>query len=408
MAERLVIIGGGFAGLRVLFGLKGLEGLEIALVDSRDTSLVKPSLPEVAFSGKPVDHVRFPLDRVTKRAGVRFVRSVTERIAIDDNQVVLGTGERLDYDYLLIATGAHKDYDAIPGYREHGHSVCDDAEAPRLARAVEEFDGGPVVIGSARSEWGTRVETPKLGAPCEGPVGEIMFMLDAELRRRKIRDRSSISVFSPGDEFFEDVGPEVHAALGPAISEAGIEVATAKLITGIGPGEVTFADGDSWPSHLTVLIPPYRGPGYVFASAGLGDEKGFIPTDHEMRHLDHPNVFAAGDGTALASPKLGHIAIHQADIATASLRREITGDGEIPEYRPEIFCIMNRGGHEATLILSNHLYGGDIDRAFSSPIAHAMKWGFDSWYYYTRGHMPPELSQKALLEILESSWIEKL
>jgi len=408
VVARLVIIGGGFAGLRALFGLKGLPEIDITLADSRDTSLVKPSLPEVAFSGKPVDHVRFPLDRVAGRAGARFVRSGIERIATADNQVVLESGERLDYDYLLIAAGARKDYDAIPGYREHGHSVCDDIEAPRLARAVEQFSGGRVVIGSARSEWGTRVETPLLQAPCEGPVGEVMFMLDAELRRREIRDRSSIRVFSPGEEFFEDVGPDVHAALGPAIAEAGIEVGTAKVITAIGPGEVSFADGDTWPSDLTVLIPPYRGPDFVYASAGLGDEKGFIPTDHRMRHLDHPNVFAAGDGTALASPKLGHIAIHQADIAAASLRREITGEGDIPEYRPEIFCIMNRGGHDATLILSNHLYGGDIDRAFSSPIAHAMKWGFDSWYYYTRGHMPPDLSEKALMEILESSWIQKL
>ncbi len=74
-----------------------------------------------------------------------------------------------------------------------------------------------------------------------------------------------------------------------------------------------------------------------------------------MRHVDYANIFAAGDVNALAMPKLGHIAVHQADIASAAIRREVTGTGEIPPYKPEIFCIMNRGGDEATLILSDYL-----------------------------------------------------
>jgi sulfide:quinone oxidoreductase len=48
------------------------------------------------------------------------------------------------------------------------------------------------------------------------------------------------------------------------------------------------------------------------------------------------------------------------------------------------------------LILSDTLYGGNIDRTLNGPIAHLMKWGFDTYSYYTRGKLPPELLQKSL------------
>ena len=100
-------------------------------------------------------------------------------------------------------------------------------------------------------------------------------------------------------------------------------------------------------------------------------------------------------------PKLGHIATIQADVAASSFAKEITGKGQVIEFKPEIFCIMNRGGTEATLILSDTLYGGNIDRTMNGPIAHLMKWGFDAYSYYTRGKLPPEFVQKSLERMLK-------
>ncbi|MCI2413337.1 MAG: hypothetical protein MPI47_08460, partial [Cuniculiplasma sp.] len=100
-------------------------------------------------------------------------------------------------------------------------------------------------------------------------------------------------------------------------------------------------------------------------------------------------------------PKLGHIAVLQADVAVSSLMKEINGNGEIIEFKPEIFCIMNRGGVEATLILSNTLFGGHVDKTVNGPLAHLMKWGFDSYSYYTHGKLPPELLQSTMEKMLK-------
>ncbi|MGC9156271.1 MAG: NAD(P)/FAD-dependent oxidoreductase, partial [Ferrimicrobium sp.] len=138
----------------------------------------------------------------------------------------------------------------------------------------------------------------------------------------------------------------------------------------------------------------------VVTDSGLGDEAGFLPVTEQMRALDFANIFAAGDATSLSMPKLGHIAVHQADIVVAGLKQAIGDREEIPAYKPEVFCIMNRGGTEATLILSDVLFGGIRDIAKSGPMAHFLKWSFDSWGFHTHGHLPPDLLQEALEMVL--------
>jgi len=401
---RVVILGGGFAGLRALYRLRSLgERVELVLIDPRTTSLARPALPEVAFAGKPVDHARFPLADPVARSGAQFINHGVDRVEVAQRRVVLDNGDAVTYDYLFMALGAQKDYDAIAGFREYGYSVCDDTEAPRLAQALATFQGGPVVVGSAKSVWGTRVTVPQLSAPCEGPVAEIMFMMDHELRHRALRDSSAIKVFSPGEIFFEDVGPRVHTDVGAMITREGIEVTTGKVLSHLEAGAVVFEDGTRWESALSIVLPPYTGNAVVKRSPGLGDEQGFLPTDTAMRHLDFERVYAAGDGTALSMPKLGHIAVMQADVASAALVHDLTGEGEIPPYRPEVFCIANRGGEQATLIYSDHLFGGSIDLTMSGAIAHLMKWGFDGYYFHTAGHLPPDLTTEGLEFVLRET-----
>ena len=403
--KKVVMIGAGFAGLHIFSKIRYLIGskIELTIIDAREYSLLKPSLPEVAFDGAPISHSLVELEHTITGKGAEFVHDTVVNVDAKANTISLKSGKTLKYDYLILAPGAVKNYDAIEGFNEFGYSVCDDTQAQKLWKKVQTFEGGKVVVGSAKSVQGSLVDAPKLKAPCEGPIGEIMFMLGYYLREEKhlkqVKD-FKIDVFTPGAVFFEDVGPKPHEVVGRFMKEQAIDLHINKVITKIGKDFVSFEDGTQMPSDLTIVIPPYTAPKFLLDS-GLGDEFGFIPTDITMRHLDYLNIFAAGDSTSLSQPKLGHIAIIQGGIAAASLLKELGEDIVIPPHKLSIFCIMNMGGYEATLIESDYLYGNTTDIALHSPMARMMKWGFDSYLHFSRGNMPPEFAMNMTEKLIK-------
>ncbi len=392
--KKIVIVGAGFAGLHIFYKIRHLIGkkIDVTVIDARSHALLKPALPEIAFEGAPLSHSLVELEHTLERHGADFIQNEVHLIEPDLNRLILKGGEQIEYDYLFVTLGAVKDYDAIKGYKEYGYSVCDDTQAQKLWEKVKTFDGGRIVTGAAKSYWGSRVKAPELSAPCEGPIGEVMFMLDYYLEKEKGLKRTKeyqIDVFTPSEVFFEDVGEKPHEVIGKFMTKQAMTLHNNKIVREIGKDFIAFDDGTQMPCDLAIVIPPYAAPDVILDS-GIGDEKGFIPTDTTMRHLDYDNIFAAGDITALAQPKLGHIAIIQGAIAAASLMKELGEDVTIPPHELEVFCIMNMGGHEATLIASNSLYGGKRDVAMHSPIAKMMKWGFDNYLYFNKGHMPPD------------------
>jgi len=405
--KKIIILGAGFAGLHIFYKIRHLIGkkIDITVIDSRSHSLLKPSLPEIAFEGAALSHSLVELRETIENRGATFIQEKVINIDAKNNELTLKNDKKLTYDYIFLAPGVVKDYDAIKGFRKFGYSVCDDTQAQKLYKRVKKFQGGKIVTGSAKSTWGSRVDAPNLKAPCEGPIGEIMFMLDYYLREDKELTRNvdySIDTFTPGEVFFEDVGDIPRAAIGKIMAEKNIPLHKNKVLVEIGKDFVAFEDGTKMDCDLAIVIPPYSAPKFLLDS-NLGDEKGFIPTDMHMRHLDFNNIFAAGDITALSQPKLGHIAVIQAGIAAAALMKELGEDIVIPPHKLEVFCIMNMGGYDAALISSDALYGGSTDIVFYSPLSKMMKWGFDNYLYYNKGHMPPDFALEAsdkLIKIL--------
>jgi len=403
--KKILILGAGFSGLHIFYKLRHLIGkkIEITVIDKRSHALLKPALPEIALEGAPLSHSLVELAHTLESRGATFIQNEVHLIEADLNRVILKGGEEVVYDYLFVTLGAVKDYDAIKGFNEYGYSICDDVEAQKLWKKVQTFGGGQIVTGAAKSYWGSRVKAPELSAPCEGPIGEVMFMLDHHLSKDKGLKRSQdykIDVFTPSEVFFEDVGDKPHELIGKFMLEKEMHLHHNKIVKEIGKDFISFDDGTQIPCDLAIVIPPYAAPDVILDSK-LGDEKGFIPTDTNMRHLDYKNIFAAGDITALAQPKLGHIAIIQGAISAANLMKELGEDIEIPAHDLEVFCIMNMGGHEATLIASDVLYGGKKDMALHSPMAKMMKWSFDNYLYFNKGHMPPDWALKMTDKLTE-------
>ena len=406
MAKKLVIIGWGFGGLRTFYNMSWNKNFDITLIDPREKSSMKPAMPEVAFFGKDVEKTRFSIRPIIEGKWAKFINEAVLKIDADNNKLTTDKNTEIEYDYLVISAGAKKDFGAIKGLEENGYSMCDDIHAPKLWEQIKNFKWGKITIGSAKSSWGTRVEIPNWVAPCEGPIGEAMFMIDNYLKKQWVRDKTSIDVFSPWDVFFEDIDNDVRWAVGWLMEKRNIGLHMEKVATEVTKDKIKFEDGTELESDLTIMIPVYFGQKFLMDS-GLSDEVGLLPTDKSMRHLDYKNIFGAGDLNAITMPKLGHLAVMQADIVSAQLRKEVWENVEIPKYKPEILCIMGMWDNEAAIVLSDVKLWGTHDMVWYGKWQGLFKKQFDWYNIITKGKMPPHIWEVIFKKLIKTFGIGK-
>jgi sulfide:quinone oxidoreductase len=123
----------------------------------------------------------------------------------------------------------------------------------------------------------------------------------------------------------------------------------------------------------------------------ISDERGFVLTDRWMRNQAHPEILAVGDAAALTVPKLGGLGHQQAEIAARQIAIE-TGSLDAreagAEYRPEILCFGDIGGHRGFYIHSDTWYGGQTSVFKLGHAPYAMKLAFKEMYFRTGGKPP--------------------
>jgi sulfide:quinone oxidoreductase len=187
----IVVLGAGLAGTLATFELVPQLRSEdrLTLVGQGSIFQFVPSNPWLAVGWRERADVELDLSRVMQRKGVRFITEGAQRVHPGENRIELESGESVAYDYLVIATGPELAFDELPGLgpTAHTQSICQSAHAEQAHAAFEELcrAPGPVVIGAMQ------------GASCFGPAYEFAYVLDTELRRRKLRDQVPMMFVTP-------------------------------------------------------------------------------------------------------------------------------------------------------------------------------------------------------------------
>ena len=191
----IIIMGAGIGGVPAAYELRELlgKGHRITVVNATDYFQFVPSNPWVAVGWRERQQVTVPIAPYLARKGIEFVGSAVTRIDAPANRLTLQNGSALDYDYLVITTGPKLSFAEVPGAGPvHGggggftHSVCTVDHAQAFFADYEEFlkNPGPVVIGAMP------------GASCFGPAYEFAFILDTDLRKRKLRHKVPMTYVS--------------------------------------------------------------------------------------------------------------------------------------------------------------------------------------------------------------------
>src|SRR5512134_2324884 len=220
-------------------------------------------------------------ERTLLRRDVDLVVEPAIRIHPDAGTVQLERGGSLDWDYLVLATGARLMPGQIPGLVQgaHGFYALDDAQ--RLREALRRFRGGRVLVGVA-------------GIPYKCPPApvEFVFMVEEYLRARGLRGRSEVGLLSPLNRAFTI--ESASKVIQPIMEERGIELTTFFNVEEVDPAAhvVSSLEGEKAEYDLLVLVPPHRGQEVVTAS-DLGDASGWLPVDrHTLQVEGQERIFA--------------------------------------------------------------------------------------------------------------------
>jgi sulfide:quinone oxidoreductase len=277
---KVVIIGAGFAGHTAALYLGSALGKDhqITMINQAERFLFVPSLVWVGVGRMDPEKTRFRLKPVYDRMHIQFVHGKATEVHPDEQYVIAekkdGSGQvRVDYDYLIIATGPHLDFAATPGLGpEQGatYSICTAAHAvqarDRYLESVARMERGEkqrIVVGTGH---GT--------ATCQGAAFEYITNIHKDLVRRGLRDKADLVYLSneraPGDfgvsgiQVRHNGGTRSSAEfIGAVFKEYGIRAEVQRAVKQVEPGRAYWEDYDGNTGETTfdfgMLLPRFTG-----------------------------------------------------------------------------------------------------------------------------------------------------
>src|SRR5262249_42481083 len=232
-------------------------------------------------------------------------------------QEVATAMHKLNYDYLIVALGFDTRPEMIPGYAEGAHHAWELEAAMRSRRALEEFEGGRVVVGVPLGPY-----------RCPPAPYEAQWMLDGYFRQKGIRDRVEIEYFTREPEPTGEAHDPV-VWMDAESKRRKIKQNYEFVVRGIDPErkEVQGLYNYKLSYDLLVMVPPHR-PAQVLLDSGLAETECGIRVDYDSLMTKWENVYAIGDCADMPASKAGGVAHQEADTVAHNLTVEITGKGQ--------------------------------------------------------------------------------
>jgi len=304
---RVVIVGGGFAGLSAAQQFRGTPA-DVTLVDRRNYHLFQPLLYQVATGELSPGNIASPLRGILR--GNRNVRTLLGEVVdfdVDKGFVQLAS-EQLPFDYLILAAGSQHRYFGNHTWKQYAPCLktVDDATEIRR-RILNAFEQAERAESEAeRKQWMTFVLVGGGPTGCElaGALAEVAFKTMAKDFRRIDPSKARIVLIEPADQplqYYPDPLPQRSAA---ALKKLGVEVLTGKMVVDIddkrvrmepregGPAEEIPARTVIWAAGVKASPMGQR----LADRAGIATEKaGRLPVQQDCSIAGHPHVFVCGD-----------------------------------------------------------------------------------------------------------------
>lgn len=394
---KIVVLGAGLGGVIAAYEVRKAVRRkdEVTIINETDFYQFVPSNPWVLVGWRDREDITVDLASPMKKKKIDFIVGRAEKVDPGEKCVRMEDGSKVEYDYLLIATGPELAFDDIEGLGPHGghtHSVCHIDHALKGYEDFEAFcaDPGPMIVGAVQ------------GASCFGPAYETAMILETELRKRKIRDQVPMTFVTSepyvGHLGLDGVG-DTKGLLESEMRERHIKWITNAKVQRVTKDtmyvEECNEDGSvktlhELPQKFSMMLPAFRGVSAVRDIEGLVNPKGFVIVDDHQRNPTYPEIFGIGVCIAIAPtgptpvpvgvPKTGFM-IESMVTATAENLRELL-DGKEPSHEAtwNAICLADFGDGGVAFIAQPQIPPRNVNWSAGGGWVHMAKVGFEKYF----------------------------
>lgn len=286
--KTVLVLGGGIGGTVAATTLRRMLPREhrVILVERESRHVFSPSFLWVMIGRRSADQISRPM--AAAKRGIELIQGTIERIDPAARSIRVD-GKELSGDYLVIALGADLTPKAIPGLAQAGHNFYSLSGAQSLREARLKLQSGKIVVLVSAMPF-----------KCPGAPNEAAMLLEYDCRKRGVRNRVSVDLYTAEPGPMPVAGAAVSRALRQMIESKGIGYHPDHAVTAVDPAQrrMTFANGASADFDLLAYVPPHRAP-IVVRDAGLCAKRGWVPVDRGTLETKFPGVYALGDVTGI-------------------------------------------------------------------------------------------------------------
>jgi NADH dehydrogenase len=335
LRRRVVIIGGGFAGLSVARGLSH-EPVHVTLVDRSNHHLFQPLLYQVAMAGLAPGEIAVPIRSVLSRQeNVRVLLAEVNGIDLAARRVETRETAPLDFDYLVVATGAENSYFGHDDWARVAPGLKDLDDAVEIRRRVL------LAFEAAERETDPAVQRRHLtfvvigggptGVELAGAIAELAtFVLAADFRAIQ-SDATRVVLVEGGDRILSSFDEKLSADAAKSLAAMGVEIRTGLRVTAMDENGVTCGV-EHIPASTVLWAAGVRGSGLAQKVGLPVDRGGRVVVEQDCSVPGQPNVFVIGDaasfvpeGAQQGLPGVSPVAMQQGRFVARQIARSLAG-----------------------------------------------------------------------------------
>lgn len=339
---RVVIVGGGAAGISTAARLVTAGINDIAIIEPSETHYYQPFWTFVGGGVVKAEASARPTATVMPK-GVEWIKARVEQFNPDNQTLSTQDGVTIAYDYLVVAAGLQIDWHKIKGLPEalgmNGVSSNYRYDtAPLTWKNIQAFKGGNAVF---------TFPTPPI--KCAGAPQKIMYLAEDYFRKQGIRDKSQVLYYCATPTIFS-VQKYAQALTEHVVQPRGIETFFRHDLTEIRADskEAVFKNLDTsaeviQPYDMLHVVPPMSAPDFI-KNSPLANPAGWVDVHkHTLQHTRYPNIFSLGDASSLPTSKTAAAIRSQLPVLTANLLSVMNGGQAVAEYDGYTSCPLITG-----------------------------------------------------------------